>query len=298
MVRQRNISYVTAPTGIGNRIIPMGNVLSLASELNCRPVMFWTAAPVLGGASFGDLFDTTDLPFELVEKRKTSILNTVIFRFRYFHFRRREIHKRAMHKMRSPLIRLQYDKWIRLELDDNRQYQAFRDRPSTDLLKYSRILITGSRILSYAYDLSWLKPAAHIAPYIVELKKQFAPNTVGVHIRGTDYIRQPPIEAIIEKMHTEVELDPQVKFFFASDGDKRGRKVVDTFGDRLIVYKHTRNTERKTIQGQENAVVDLFGLAATSRIIGMRFSTFASLAALIGNKPLLSHHYTRDYASY
>ena len=154
-------------------------------------------------------------------------------------------------------------------------------------------MIVSGRILSYAYDLSWLKPAAHIAPYIVELKKQFAPNTVGVHIRGTDYVHRPPIEGIIEKMHTEVELDPQVKFFFASDGDKRGRKVVDTFGDRLIVYKHTRQTERNTIQGQENAVVDLFGLAATSRIIGMRFSTFAVLAAIIGNKPLLSHYYLR-----
>ena len=276
----------------------MGNVLSLASELNCRPVMFWTVSPVLGGASFGDLFDTTDLPFELVEGCKASILNTIIFRFRHFYFERREIHKRAMHKMRSPLIRLPYDKWVRLERDENSQYQAFRDRPGTDLLKYSRILITGSRILSYAYDLSWLKPAAHIAPYIVELKKQFAPNTVGVHIRGTDHITHPPIEGVIEKMHTEVELDPQVKFFFASDGDERGRKVVDTFGDRLIVHKHTRHTERETIQGQLDAVVDLFGLAATSRIIGMRYTTFATLAALIGNKPLLSHYYTRYCTAY
>ena len=200
--------------------------------------------------------------------------------------------------MRSPLIRLPYDKWVRLERDDNSQYQAFRDRPGTDLLKYSRILITGSRILSYAYDLSWLKPAAHIAPYIVELKKQFAPNTVGVHIRGTDHITHPPIEGVIEKMHTEVELDPQVKFFFASDGDERGRKVVDTFGDRLIVHKHTRHTERETIQGQLDAVVDLFGLAATSRIIGMTYTTFATLAALIGHKPLLSHYYTRYCTAY
>ena len=290
MVRQRSISYVTAPTGIGNRIIPMGNALSLASELNYRPVMFWTASPVLGGASFGDLFDPTDLPFELVEERKASILGTIVFH--NYGFRSYKA-MGAISKIRRPLLRLRYDKWIRFIHDDNRKYQAFRDRPVTDLLKYSRILITSSRILSYAYDLSWLKPAAHIAPYIVELKKQFAPNTVGVHIRGTDYIHHPPIKRIIEKMHTEVELDPQVKFFFASDGDERGRKVVDTFGDRLIVYKHMRHTERKTIQGQENAVVDLFGLAATSRIIGMRFSSFAALAALIGNKPLLSHYYKR-----
>ena len=283
---ERSISYVTAPNGLGNRIIPMGNVLSLASELGYRPRVFWTAAPKLGGASFGDLFDTTDLPFELVEGCKASILGIPIFRY---YGRRRA----AIFKIPRSLIRLQYDKCIEFVYGQYSRHQALRDSPVTDLLKYSRILTISGSIVSYAYDLSWLKPAAHIAPYIVELKKQFAPNTVGVHIRGTDRVLRPPIEVIIEKMHTEVELDPQVKFFFASDGDKRGRKIVDTFGDRLIVYKHMHRTERQSIQGQENAVVDLFGLAATSRIIGMRYSSFVVLAALMGNRPLLSYYSKR-----
>ena len=43
-----------------------------------------------------------------------------------------------------------------------------------------------------------------------------------------------------------------------------------------------------TVEGQQDAVVDLFGLAATSRIIGIRFNRhLRPLAALIGNKPLL-----------
>ena len=286
VVRKRSISFTASRNGVGNRIIPIGCMLAMATELNYRPVVFWECADVIGQAKFKDLFDDTNLPFELVEGYEARIIGTSLFHKDVVPL---NLPKRMITKLTELFFMNQYDK--RIWFGPVYEYQPFRDKPVTDLLKYSKILINGSRVLSYAYDLSWLKPAAHIVPHIVELKKQFTPNTVGVHVRGTDYIPDTPIEATIEKMHAEVELDPTVKFFFASDGDKRGERVMDIFGDRLIVYKHTRNTERRTLQGNENAMVDLFGLAATSRIIGLRFSSFATLAALIGNKPLLSHYH-------
>ena len=73
--------------------------------------------------------------------------------------------------------------------------------------------------------------------------------------------------------------------FIASDGDKETDAIMTLFKDRLIKFK--KSSTRKTKQGQQDAVVDLFGLAATSRIIGFRYSPFAILVALIGNKPLL-----------
>ena len=286
MVIQRSISYVTSPSGLGNRVIPMGNAISLASELNYRPVMFWTAVPELGGARFGDLFDTTDLPFGLVEKYKASILGITIFR----NYEGQSYTTRAIFKILRPLIRLQYDRIIQPSAQER---QRLMNKPATDLLAYRKILFSPSLRFGYGCDVNWLKPAPQIAHRVTELKQQFAPNTVGSHIRGTDLRHPiwgnkiPPVEKMITRMLAEIELDPNVKFFIASDGDKAEKRLFDLFEKKLIKMK---SGARGTIEGQQDAVVDLFGLAMTSRIMGGRYSSFATLAALIGNKPLLRIH--------
>ena len=61
--------------------------------------------------------------------------------------------------------------------------------------------------------------------------------------------------------------------------------IVSLFKDRLIEFK--KSATRETIQGQQDAVGDLFGLAVTSRTICWRFSTFLNLAAMVGNNPSL-----------
>ena len=275
IVRPRSVSLVTDDFGgIGNRVIPMGCVLSLAAELNYRPVIFWMQAPQTGWARFSDLFDATNLPFDLREGYEAQFMGKAIFR----HFRRREIHKRAIFK----LIISQYDTKLRV-LHLGPQYCM--ELPASDLLKYHKILISSYMTFRYNCDLSWLRPAPHIIHRIVELKKQFTPNTVGVHLRGTDLSVRVPIEEYIVRMRAEIELDPNVKFFFASDGDESEKEIVDLFGDRLI--RTTSQARRKTIQGQQDAVVDLFGLAATSRIIGPEFSTFSLTAAMLSERPFL-----------
>ena len=275
----RSFSYVTVSCGLGNRIIPMGCALNLASELNYRPIMFWTAVPELGGARFEDLFDATDLPFELVEGREANIPKAIIYILR--RDRPWSYTKQAILKMLRPLIRLRYDKVIRLP------YRVVQ--PAVDLLDYRKILYSTGASFRYGCDLNWLKPAPQIAPYITELKQQFTADTVGLHIRGTDARmvgKIPPIEEMITRILAEIELNPNVKFFLASDGDETEERILNLFGERLIKTK-LGVRRRRSLKGQENAVVDLFGLAMTSRIIGYRYSTFATLAALIGNKPLL-----------
>ena len=281
-VRKQSISFAASRNGLGNRVIPMGCILGMATELNYRPVIFWESAQVVGGAKFNDLFDDTNLPFELVTGYEAQIMGVTLFHKKHIPL---SLPKRMITKLINLLVLNQYDKHV--WLGHVEVYRPFREQPITDLLKYRKVMVNGSRILSHTYDLSWLKPAAHIASHIIELKKRFAPSTVGVHIRGTDRGHILPIEKIITRMQAEVELDPKVKFFLASDGDERGKKVVDTFGERLIVYKNTRSSERRTLHGNQDAIVDLFGLAATSRIIGIGFSSFPILAAMIGNKPLL-----------
>ena len=268
----------------------MGNVLHLAAELNYRPVVFWISDRSAGGASFGDLFETANLPFELVEGLEASITRSVLTKGSRLNLNPLE---RMGFRLLSLPIRFQYRKGVRLPVGTNAEIAKFMARPTLNLGTGRGYLVLTNKYFRHGCDLSWLKPSPQLASQIIELKKRFAPNTVGVHLRGTDHLRgteridkkYPPIEKMIARMRAEVELNPDVKFFLASDGEKREEEIVTLFEERLI--RPPKRDPRNTVEGQQDAVVDLFGLAATSRIIGTKRSSFATLAALMGNKPLL-----------
>ena len=262
--------------GLGNRLISIGCVSILAAELNYNLKVFWGSGKVVGDASFGDLFESTNLPFELVEGREALIMRDILFSHSAYHS---PLKKMGFRLLRH-LVLAQHDKIMAIP----KGYVKSKGGIVKELLPFRRIALFKYTPLIYGCDLSWLKPSHPIARQVAELKQQFTPNTVGIHIRGTDLPYVPPVEKMITKMRAEIELDPNVKFFLSSDGDRKTEAVVTLFEDRLI----KRNSAmRGTRQGQQDAVVDLFGLAATSRIIGFDYSTFATTAALIGNKPLL-----------
>ena len=286
------VSFFTPNAGLGNRLLPMGNVLHLAKELNYRPVIFWVQDGIVGRVGFGDLFETANLPFELVEGREANIMRHILKNGSRLNLN--PLERMGFRLFRTLILNLsQYRKSIRLWLIADTELAEFMDRPALNLDRSRGYVVIINRRFRYGSDLSWLAPAPQLTPRIVELKKRFAPNTVGVHIRGTDLLGAVPgtvpVERTIARMRAEVELNPDVKFFLASDGDRNEEAIVTLFEDRLI-RSPLKRAPRETVEGQQDAVVDLFGLAATSRIIGRRFSSFATLAALIGNKPLLRHY--------
>ena len=275
IVDDQSLNLVTGDqSGLGNRIIPMGCLMGLAEELNYRPAMFWIADPVIGRVRFADLFSTSNLPFKLVEGYQASFGGTVMLSRSF----RQNWPKRILSKAIRELFTNRYDV---VKISTNREHGEFRERNAEYLLKYRRIMLSAPSLFRYGCDISWLKPAEPLIPRVTELKNKFPPNTVGIHFRGTDSPHVPAVEAMIARMYAEIELDHEVKFFLASDGDKRVQMITDLFSERII--RNTITAARNSIQGQQNAVVDLFGLASTSRIIGFQFSSFALMAAFAGN---------------
>ena len=248
--------------------------MHLARELNYRPVVFWDRQAITAKVNFESLFETAELPFELVEGFEAKVTIASMDDYKGVKL----VGKMFFNLMR-PIIQVQYGERIIRPVGG-----SIRDKPISAFPSRS-FAVKSNSFFRYGCDLSWLKPVPQINSQIIELKKRFTPDTVGIHIRGTDK-GAAFIEKIIKKMHAEVELNPDVKFFIASDGDKATEAVVTLFEDRLITSPIS-NTQRYTLGGQQGAIVDLFGLAATSRIIGFRNSSFATAAALIGNKPLL-----------
>jgi hypothetical protein len=118
------------------------------------------------------------------------------------------------------------------------------------------------------------------------ISQEFTTNTIGVHIRRTDNanaIRYSPSGAFITAMRRCIVADPDVRFFLTTDCSDTEQQLIAIFGKRILT--RPRKLTRNSSLGMQDAVVDLFALARTSRILGSYFSTFSETAASIGGIP-------------
>jgi len=130
-------------------------------------------------------------------------------------------------------------------------------------------------------------PQTDIQQRIDSVTQSFANHTIGVHIRRTDNseaIKRSPLESFIRILKKETESDPAVKFYLASDDEEVKNLLNTQFPHRIITCSD--KAERDTLEGMKFAVVDLFCLTKTSKIIGSDYSSYSQIAAEIGNIPL------------
>lgn len=104
---------------------------------------------------------------------------------------------------------------------------------------------------------------------------------VGVHIRRTD--NQPAIgksstDAFIRSMKQELEADPATMFYLATDDMEEEKRLREAFPGRILSNEN-RCLRRDSIDGMHDALLDLYCLASTRKIIGSFFSSFTDIAA-------------------
>lgn len=137
-------------------------------------------------------------------------------------------------------------------------------------------------------DFSIFQLQPEIAQKVDELKASCGDNCVGVHIRRTDHrdcIQKSPTEAFIREMKKEPE---DTVFFIASDDEAERQNLIRVFGEKRIKYQKNVDLSRGTIQGMENAVIDLYMLSKTRKILGSSGSSFSETAGMIGNIPVIN----------
>lgn len=128
----------------------------------------------------------------------------------------------------------------------------------------------------------------HLIPTLQRRTDSLAAETgqeaVGVHIRRTDNersIAQSPTEAFISRMRQEPS---DTRFFLATDSEEEKRLLAEAFPGRIITSP--RPAERSSLQGMEDAAVEMYVLSRMRRILGSSCSTFSSAAAGIGHIPI------------
>jgi hypothetical protein len=152
---------------------------------------------------------------------------------------------------------------------------------------HTLIIESFSRFYPHTSVFSDFKPTKEIAKRVNERIVGFDEHVVGVHIRRTDNkksVARSPDEAFIAQMRVELENDPEVRFYLATDSAEVKQKFAKIFGDKIITTQFF--TTRTTVEGVQEALVELYALAATRKILGSYWSSYSTTAAELSGIPL------------
>lgn len=131
----------------------------------------------------------------------------------------------------------------------------------------------------HSYEL--FTPIPAIQKRIQEMTRDFSSHTVGVHIRRTDNkpaIGKSSTEAFVASMDAELAANEDTVFYLATDDREEEECLRDYFGG-VIFSNEDRDLSRDSVSGIQDAMVDLYALASTHKIIGSYFSSFTDIAA-------------------
>lgn len=130
-------------------------------------------------------------------------------------------------------------------------------------------------------DYHFYVPAASLQERIDILTASFGKRCVGVHIRRTDNsisMGKSTTEQFIALMKKELAAYPETCFFLATDDNKEEALLRKLFPGRII-SNETRTLSRNSEDGMHDALLDLYCLAATKKLIGSYWSSFTDIAA-------------------
>lgn len=173
------------------------------------------------------------------------------------------------------------------------QHNCYEPRPGQTLpveawRQGKHYLSTGSVFYPYPDKLvRQLRLQPDLESEVKALCSKYTPYTVGVHIRRTDNalsISHSPIQAFRRAMEAEIAANPRVCFFLATDDENLKCQLQKAYPGRIIIQPTC--VRRDTLQGIREAVVDLYCLAATNKLLGSYWSSFTDTAAELGQIPV------------
>jgi hypothetical protein len=125
------------------------------------------------------------------------------------------------------------------------------------------------------------------------ISKNWTDNIVGIHVRRTDHtLHFSHNSNTAQKLSTDdkffSKIDREIsqgvsKFFLATDNSETQAIFKNRYPDRFITYCqefHSSKARQTTIQ---DALIELYLLSRTKKLIGSNYSTFSIYAAELGN---------------
>lgn len=265
-------SLMLVPSGgLANRMRAVMSGYVATREAGSRLTVVWFPDWALN-APFHEIFEPIDPAlFEIREARPTDyLLNDRPRRhnFRLTRYVQRLAYARIIEEQCvTPLKMEHFDfvEWMRGRRCYMSSYQDFGTFPDS---LYAEIF----------------RPVKPVRDVIDATTSQFAPRTIGMHIRRTDNadsIAQSPTSLFIEAGERELAANPDLKIFLATDSEDVKAELRAVFGDRILTP--SAPASRDSIEGIRGGLAELYTLAATSRIYGSANSSYSTMAAKIGS---------------
>lgn len=152
-----------------------------------------------------------------------------------------------------------------------------------------RVYISSCMALIPDYGFEGLfRPNEAIQRRIDVLTSTFAHPIYGVHIRRGDHttaMAHSPLTLFRERLHAILREEPQATFYLATDDARVKADLQAELGAHIVCNAPAR-LSRSSVEGMQDAVVDLWCLAATDKILGSYNSSFSIVAARLGGKEL------------
>lgn len=138
-----------------------------------------------------------------------------------------------------------------------------------------------------------------IKKVIEKYKQRIHRNTIGVHVRRGDAWTSPwsyeyeisDDKSFMKIMDKEIDINPRVNFFLATDCKATEDLFKYIYKDRVISYEEKNffdsidHTKPKPYQ--KDALIDMALLSSTSKIIGSYWSSFSYMSSRMGKIPLV-----------
>jgi hypothetical protein len=158
----------------------------------------------------------------------------------------------------------------------------------TELLDYRRsFLTTFHRFYENENKYSFLSPLSFLKEEVQKIASKFGDYTIGVHIRRADNTHstaRSPLSLFIEKMKNELRGNENTTFYLASDSLAVKEELIAEFGNRILC--EMENAERDTEKGVQKALIELYALSETKKIIGSYSSSYSIAASELSDIPL------------
>jgi hypothetical protein len=149
---------------------------------------------------------------------------------------------------------------------------------------------------TYRASVKEWRPVPAIRTKVEGLVATFGPHTVGVHIRRGDAWNHPDAaqasmyrrssdDAFFAQMNAELEAEPRTNFFLATDSAATEERFREQYRGAVTVNPDKRfvpSVPKQPKDNQRDAVIDMFALARTRKILGNTYSSFSKMAADIG----------------
>lgn len=255
--------------GLANRMKAIDSAVALAKDAHKELRIIWFKDWGLN-CRFDELFQPLALPG--VEVKDASLFDLLIYdRPRKKNFRLPRLFQRLL-----------FDQCIYEEEATRLFYEGFDFRSWAE----GRRAYIASCVYFYPQGagklFSIFHPIEALQQKIDESCSRFGEHTLGVHIRRTDNvasISQSPTELFIARMEEEIGRHEDTVFYLATDSEEDKKQLKERFGERIVASP--RKADRGSVEGMQDALVELYILSRTGRILGSMQSSYSETAAQI-----------------